>query len=114
MQRPTERRVSEILGIKLSRKIGTDSAYSSFCAMYVLVSGTYHLVASRKRCQKSWNVDRSRDSIRIMPLYVVPQMWAYSATIARSFDSVFLKRVQSAVAFFLSASERGLTRSKIR
>ncbi len=55
-------------------------------------------------------MDRSRDSTRIMPLYVVPQMWAYSATMARSLDSVFLKRAQSAVAFFLSALDKGLTR----
>ncbi len=27
--------------------------YSSFCAMYVFVSGTYHRVVSRNRCQKS-------------------------------------------------------------
>src|SRR5256712_10583080 len=114
MQRPTERRVSEILGIKLSRKIGTESAYSSFCAMYVLVSGTYHLVASRKRCQKSWNVDRSRDSMRIMPLEVVPQMLAYSATMARSLDSVFLKCAQSVGVFFFSASVSGVTRLRIR
>ena len=70
VQCPTESWMSEILGIKLGRKTGggIDLAYSSFWAMYVLVSGTYHLVVSRKRCQKSWNVDRSRDSTRIMPL----------------------------------------------
>src|SRR2546430_4773822 len=82
--------------------------------MYVLVSGTYHLVVSRNLCQKSWNADNSRDSTVIIPLYVVPHMWAYSATISTSLDRFFLNCSQPAVAFFLSASVKGLTRYKIR
>ncbi len=78
--------------------------------MNVFVSGTYQRVVSRNRCQKSWNEDRSRDSMRIMPLYVVPQICAYSPTMATSFPMLFLKRAHSAFAFFLSDSVRGLTR----
>src|SRR5207253_5665650 len=58
--------------------------------MYVLVSGTYHRVVSRNLCQKSWKAERSRDSTVIIPLYVVPQIWAYSATISTSLDRFFL------------------------
>src|SRR5438093_10379126 len=82
--------------------------------MYVLVSGTYHRVVSRNLCQKSWKADKSRDSTVIIPLYVVPHMWAYSATISTSLDRFFLNCSQPAVAFFLSASVKGLTRQKIR
>src|SRR5207249_2202214 len=90
---------------------GSGTIYGcSFWAIYVLVSGTYHRVASRNRCQKSWKAERSRDSTVIIPLYVVPQIWAYSATISTSLDRFFLNCSQPAVAFFLSASVRGLTR----
>src|SRR5207244_154001 len=65
---------------------------------------------SRTLCQKSWNADNSRDSTVIIPLYVVPHMWAYSATISTSLDRFFLNCSQPAVAFFLSASVKGLTR----
>jgi len=88
--------------------------YSSFWAMYVFVSGTYQRVVSRKRCQKSWNAERSRDSTSIIPLYVVPQIWAYSETIATSFGIFFLNSSHPVAAFFLSASVSGLTRKKIR
>src|SRR5437667_4524996 len=82
--------------------------------MYVLVSGTYHRVVSRNLCQKSWKAERSRDSTSIIPLYVVPQIWAYSETIATSFGIFFLNSSQPVAAFFLSASVSGLTRKKIR
>src|SRR6266487_2512674 len=49
-----------------------------------------------------------------MPLYVVPQIWAYSETIATSFGIFFLNSSQPVAAFFLSASVSGLTRKNIR
>src|SRR6266849_1849053 len=97
----------ESFALKLSRK---SQGYSSFWAIYLRDSGTYHLVASLNRCQKSWKADKSRDSTIIIPLYDVPQIWAYSLTIATSFDNFFLNRSHSSLAFLLSASVNGLTR----